>query len=182
MFEEAIANSIRVDNPNKTFIDKLLSKEDIKKLQILTEKENLNRKEILSLLHLCLSTELKLTSLSAEDRYYLGKFFVWIREQVKISSLYFEHLDYIESLPPESTIKKNKRILAFINQIQKTIEGEVKFMVDVFIYIVRSSMSIKATAFTEILKNKFELSYGQPPASSQDHERKNWFGMGGKRE
>jgi len=77
----------------KTFSDKLFAKEDIKALQELTKKPNLTRSDLLEMLYLMCATEAKLVNYSSWDRYVQLKFFVWIREFVKIAELNYDYED-----------------------------------------------------------------------------------------
>lgn len=162
--EEAAIDFLKSKTREKTFIDKLMAKEDIAQMQVLCKKEKLTRGEILELLHLCLSSELKLTNFDKNERYILGKYFVWVRDTVKISEIFFDHFEAIEKKQRES--KVDKKELVMVNRLKSNchslIEHNVKFMVDMFIYIVRSSMSINGSTFSEILSNKFELDYRIP--------------------
>jgi len=63
------------------------------------------------------------------------------------------------------------------DNIMKIKEGDVKFLVDLYLNISRTSLSLGATGFLETLKNKFEINYAQREIP-QIKEEKGLFSMG----
>jgi len=85
MLEDNITKGIFSGQAEKTFIDKLFAKEDVEKIRELIKKPKLTRSELLELLYLISANEAKLVNYSGWDRYIALKFFVWIREFIKVA-------------------------------------------------------------------------------------------------
>ncbi len=161
--EQAIAQSIFKGNEEKTFIDKLLSKEDINRVRELIKKEKLTRTELLELLYMLTSTESKLVNYSAWDRYVILKFFIWIRDFVKLAEDFYDYQEYLQKLEKEGQIQ-SKVTWDLIHNTQSLIEHNSKFLIDLYFNIARTTLSVGATGFMEILKQKFEIFYKEPTA------------------
>lgn len=178
-FEENLQKAVFNPNREKTFIDKLLAKEDVNAMREIVKKPNLTRHDLLELLYLISSAESKLYNFSVWDRYIILKFFVWIREFVKVAEILW---DEKEKLEKRETICKNckktlredcectdpqpnmiitPRTRVLFDNNARLIEHNIKFLVDLYLNIARTSLSIGATGFRELLVNKFEMSYPQ---------------------
>lgn len=162
----------------KSFLDKILAKEDSKSTKKLVTKTHLTREELLELLYQLVETESKLVNYGEWDRYVMLKFFVWVREFIGIAELLF---DVKEDLEKKQKYKMSERTKKLLFNNERLIEHNAKFLVDVYLNIARTSLSLGATGFLEFLRNKFEISY---PQQSQNTEEKkpSIFGMfkGGK--
>jgi len=180
MFEQAIQNSLNMAAKDRSFIDKLLAKEDVDRLRELTKKAKLCREDLLELLYLLTSTESKLLNLGVWDRYIMLKFFVWIREFIKIAELLYDYQDdlkrkeslckscgkykddktnpcnCIEFVPSGQLTPRCKQLL-YNNE--RLIEHNAKFLIDLYLNIGRTTLSLGGTGLLEILKNKYELTY-----------------------
>jgi len=190
MFEEQLQKSLFSTSTEKSFIDKLLSKEDIQNIKELMVKERLTRGELLELLYMCLSAESKLWNLGEYDRYLILKFFVWIREFIKVAELLYDYKDYLqkqentcarckgylkskyqgkkvsEDADPCLCIKNRQprvqitpRTWQHLDNNVRMLEHNAKFIIDLYFNIGRTSLSIGATGFLELLKNKYEVIY-----------------------
>lgn len=177
-FEENLSRSFFSGGSEKTFIDKILAKEDVESIRKLIKKSRLSREELLEVLYLISGTEAKLVNYSDWDRYVVMKFFVWIREFIQDSELLYDYIDYIESkrvdpmnksgerVKRDDAVIKKKNLIVIsektdltIESIRSVMEHNAKFLIDMYLNIVRTSMSIGGTGFLEILKNKYEISY-----------------------
>lgn len=155
-------------------VGKVLAETNIKKIQDLVKKTDLKIEEIHELLYLLTAEESKLLNLSEHERYILGKFFAWIREFVKLTEDMYELKKYVsENGTNEALITLEKAI-----DIQK---HNMQFLIDVFLWLARTSMSKEAKAFDKILEQKFEHEYHQyvhtPIQQQQQQEKKSlwWF-------
>lgn len=181
MIEDEITRGLFSKNTEKTFIDKILAKDDIAKMKDLVRKEDLTRSDMLELLYLISGVEQKLVNYSEWDRYVILKFFVWIREFVKLMELLFDWEDNQKKIEEQFTLTAEQRLL--FDKSKKIMEHNVKFLMDLFLNIMRSSLSVNGSAFFEILRNKYELKYdysGQLVGAQQ--EKKSLFSLksGGK--
>jgi hypothetical protein len=74
---------------------------------------------------------------------------------------------------------RTKRI--FLNN-KLLLEHNVKFLINLYLNMARTSLSVGASGFIEILKNKFEINYTQPINPVVQQEKKDFFGWGGKKQ
>ena len=203
-FEQILQNAVFANKGEKTFIDKLLAKEEAGRVKDLISKNNLTRQDLLELLYLLSGTESKLLNYGAWDRYIILKYFVWIRQFIKIAENLFDYQDDIlrktstcltckkllmnfEKEKKECTCKKpnpmtvlTPRTKKLLFNTQRNLEHAAKFNIDLYFNIARTTLSLGATAFMEMLKNKFELSYpqGQPvntPIQQQAGVPRKWL-------
>jgi len=79
-YEKALSNYMFQDQVEKSFTDKVLNREDNKRLQELMKQTDLDEDDIHEILHLISTTGNKLANFNDWDRYLLGKDFAWIRE------------------------------------------------------------------------------------------------------
>lgn len=141
----------------KTFVDKILGRREVDQIRDLIRKPHLTRSELLEVLYLMGGVEAKLMNLGAHERYILLKFFVWIREFVKVVELYFDYREFLES---KGNI--DPRFKALLDNNHNLLEHNVKFLIDLYLNIGRTSLSLGATGFREPLTNKFEVDYRMP--------------------
>lgn len=171
MFEEAIQKSMFSHDPEKTYTDKILARKEADRLKELATKEKLTRSDLLELLYLCSSIEIKLVNFGAWERYVNGKFFVWIREFVKIAEMMYDYRERVDSDVKSGKLVLRTRTERLLENNERLIEHNIKFLVDLYLNLMRSTLSLGATGFMEILKNKFELSYpqmaNQPPGEDR---------------
>lgn len=184
-FERQMNSSLFSHDHEKTFIDKVLDRKDSERLRELMTIEELTRSEILEMLYIIVSINTKLVNFSDWDRYLLGKFLAWIRD---FCTLHETLLDYIQELRQDEkeilaminkeqpTEKDNENIIDLDNirltmkQIQKHTSHNLKFLVDIYLYLSNSTLSISAVAFDTLSKSRFEYSYpqqGYQPVSPQ---------------
>jgi len=152
----------------KTWIDKVLDRQDVERVRELMRKDDLSRDELLELLYLLAGNELKLVNFGDWDRYLLGKYFAWIRDFVSVAEGIF---DFIEELEKEDYDEDTKKAA---ENVKKHILHAVKFNADVYFYLMRSTLSISGTAFDTLTKSRFEYAYPQPEISPQP-EQKSFF-------
>lgn len=180
-------NILRADS-ERTFIDKILGRQDSEILRSLMKKEKLTREDISELLYLLSSINSKLSNFNDWDRYLLGKFFVWIRE---FATLLEEIHDYGKDLhdPETGMIRlmadEKPEIIAQLSDILFKVENinshNLKFLVDVFLYLSNSTLSLRATAFDTLTKSKFEYWYPNAPTQEASIPNKGGFNFFMKR-
>jgi hypothetical protein len=163
--ESQIQRDIFSKNHEKTFIDKVLSRKESEEIRRLVKKPNLTRSEMLELLYLISSTEQKLLNYDEWNRYVILKYFVWLREFISVCEQWFDlNDDFKEN--PDVLNGNSKKLMANIGNL---LEHNAKFLVDLYLNIGRSSLSINGSGFYEINRNKFEISY---PEMNQPQEQK----------
>lgn len=185
MLEENLQKSLFSQTTEKTYVDKLLARAEVDHIKELIKKERLNRSELLELLYMCLSTESKLINIGAWDRYIILKFFVWLREFIKIAELMYDYKDYQQEKERMGEILLSKRTKKIMDTNERLIEHNAKFLIDLYLNILRTTLSLGGTGFLELLKNKFEVTYpqGQQIAALSEHRAPNRWGFmsGGKK-
>ena len=177
---EATYTAIR----ERTYIDKILNREDAKRLQELMKKENLERSDLLEILYLLAGVEIKLVNFGDYDRYLLGKFFAWIRDFISKTELVYDYIEIIEGMIREEKNKKDRdeRIIKELEEIKEILEKvkkydlhNAKFLVDVYLYLSRSTLSLGATGFDTLTTSKFEYHYPIQKEAIGQPERRFWF-------
>jgi hypothetical protein len=159
--EQQIGNSMMTGR-DRTFSDKVMSREDIEQVKSLMRKERLGRSEINQLVHACLSAEAKLVNLSEWDRYVINKYFIWISEMLKNIELTYDYEDRMRS---HGELTMNMQTL--LRNCILLLEYSIKEQVNVYLNIIRTSLSVGATGFSELLNNRFEIAYPNQAASPQ---------------
>lgn len=136
----------------RSFVDKILGKDDIEKLRTLMKKTSLTREDLLDLLYLVSSSEIKLYNFDDRERYVMMKMFVWIREFVKVlEQLYDLDLDKNKIFTDEGRV--------LLRNSRNLMEHNIKFLIDLYLNISRSTLSKAGMGFKELLENKFEFKY-----------------------
>jgi hypothetical protein len=181
-FEENAENTIFQGMNERTLIDKLLAKDDVNELKELIQKPNLTRSELLRVLYMISGTEAKLVNYGEWDRYVILKFFVWIREYVKIIELMFDYEDRLKELEKKTDgIQLTERTKRLLNNNSLLMQHNAKFLIDLYLNIARTSLSLGATGLLELLKNKYEVVYPNQGAPTQvEKQGGGLFGMGKK--
>lgn len=166
-FEDNLKQGLFTSTRERSFIDKVLAKDDVNDVRELIKKPELTRSELLEILYLISGTEAKLLNYSDWDRYVILKFFVWIREFIKIAEILFDYEDFLKQKktilsPRAKRLLKNNTLL---------IQHNAKFLIDLYLNISRTSMSVGASAFVELLKNKYEVIYPQQTGTTQVEQK-----------
>jgi len=181
MFEQNLQNSLFSGQSEKTYIDKMLARKEVDEIRELIKKPKLKREELLEVLYLISGTESKLFNFGEWDRYVILKFFVWIREFIKIAELLYDSQDELDKKEntcskcqkliktdqedkcncqyPKPQTSLSKRTRRLFDNNERLIEHNAKFLIDLYLNIGRTSLSIGATGLLELLKNKYEVVY-----------------------
>lgn len=160
-FEQNLNRSLFSGQTEKTFIDKILAKEEVLQIKELVKKERLTRSELLELLYLISGTESKLVNYSEWDRYIILKYFVWVREFIKVAELLYDYEDRLKVKEKEGKLTLSGHIKTIFDNCSRLIEHNAKFLIDLYLNIARTSLSIDAKGIEELLKNKYEVVYPQ---------------------
>lgn len=174
MLEDNITRNIFAGQTEKTFIDKIFAKEDVEKIRDLIKKPKLTRSELLELLYLISANESKLVNYGEWDRYIALKFFVWIREFIKVAELLYDYKDDLEKKAKLSNSKFNlsDRSKQLLDNNERLIEHNAKFLIDLYLNMARTTLSLGATGFIETLKNKYEIAYPNNGSNVQATDEK----------
>jgi hypothetical protein len=89
---------------------------------------------------------------------------------VNACEILFDYKDFLK----KSKIVMSERTERMIDNNVRYMEHNIKFAVDLYLNISRTTLSLGAVGFLEPLKNRFELNYGLPQQSTQIPEKKKW--------
>ena len=162
--EEAIERSIFSARPEKTFVDKVLARDDVSDSKGIFRKSDMCREDMMGLLNNLSSNEVKLVNYDPNMRYIMAKFFIWIRDFVAIAEEMYDYEDYLKKKDAEGKIVLSDRMRHMYENCMHLMQHDVKFLADFYFNIMRSSLSLHGSGFTEILRNKFEISYPEGTA------------------
>lgn len=198
IIEQALEKSIFSQGAEKTAIDKVLAREDINRAREIIKKKDLSREDISELMYIITSTESKLVNYNEWDRYIILKFFVWIRELIKTNEIMFDFREKLEtrknicrSCYKEIETKKDDKCLCekkipvlqltensqeMMLNISRLVQHNIKFLVDLYLNLSRTTLSLGGHGFFELLKNKFEIDYKQDQKIHQtSNDKKHWW-------
>ena len=169
---QTLNSNLQKRDNEKSFIDKLLAREEVEHLRQLIKKENLTRSELLDILYNIGSVESKLANYNNWDRYLLLKFHVWIRDFVQKA----EHLyDFMEKHEQNNYNNLTERTIKNLKLCKNLMEHMIKFLVDLYLNISRTTLSLGGSAFFESLNNRFEYVYADQQRNIQPVEKKGFF-------
>ena len=149
---------------NEKNIDQFMIKDLINRIKFLMRKDELSKEDLSELLYLLTATELKMTRLSLRDRYILGKFFVWLRDFVSLTDEYYDFIDEERKNLGLDYNTTHARIDSETEDIEKLLERAMhsclsgtKFMSDIYLFILRSGLSIEGWAFNKMAEKGVTL-------------------------
>lgn len=161
-FEDALSKTMHLYSNEKTFIDKLTSKEDVLRMRELHQNLKNTRVEIMEMLQLMVGNESKFLNFDEQERHIFGRYMIRIAEGFQLAEKVW---DIYELLEQEGY--KDPEIVELWNNNIEQVNRTCKFYVDNFQWLTRSGMSIKGIGFEKILKNRFEISYEKPPVNQE---------------
>lgn len=177
-YEGQLSSYLYGGSQEKTFVDKVLAKDEVAEIKELMQKASLTREELLKLLYLIAGTENKLLNFGEWDRYLLGKFFAWIRDFVSDAEILFDYLDKVNLGKIRITLNAKEALL----YSERLLLHDIKFVIDVYCFLGRSTLSLGATAFDTLTSNRFEYDYKNYPALAQTPENKGFkISFGGRK-
>lgn len=153
---------------DNTFMDKLLAKNIDENLRALIKKDKLERADLREILYLLGSQESKLLNYSEWDRYIQLKFFVWVREFVKSYEVLYDYEEDIKKYEKAGKLILSERSKKLLENNERTMSHIAKFLIDLYLNVARTTLSLGATGMLEFLKNKFEIVYPQKPVVAEN--------------
>lgn len=167
--ENAMANNLFSQNQERTFIDKVLAKNEIEEIKELMEKETLDRKDLGRLTYLIGAVEIKLVNLGEWERYILGKYFAWLRDFISTLEMEYDYYDKIAT----NEIEVNEETKRMATNAHNLLIHNTKASIDLFFYLARSTLSLGNTAFDTLTTSRFEYAYPSAP-QPQGEEKKSF--------
>lgn len=156
-FESLLGRNLYAGTNEKTYVDKTLAKDTIADIKTIISKPKLTDSELLELVYYLGSDESKLLNLSDWSRYILLKDFTWVRDFASVVELFFMYKRRVN----DGEISVNEQTKQIIEQTTELIEHDTKFLASVYLTIGRSSLSLGATGFDTLTRNRFEYQYDQ---------------------
>lgn len=172
-FESGLSSYLYSGVGEKTYIDKIVAKEEIDEIKDLMQKDDLTRNDLLRINYLLTAKEVKLINLGEWDRYYLGKFFAWIRDFTATTETFYDYKEKIE----REKIEVNQNTSKMLEDIRVKLIHSTKALCDVYLYLGRSTLSLGGTAIDMILKNRYEYAYPQGPQQNVQPQRHGLFNV-----
>lgn len=176
MIEEAIRKQMSQKTHEKTLIDKLLGRKEAEELKTLISKRKLTREELLKLINIVSGVQAKLLNLDQKDRYILIKFYAWLREYIGQCLLYMDAIETIDDELKKQKSQYDEGTIKAINELKDKIwnqlEHVAKAMIDFYLNICMTSLSIGGAFFSEAFKNKFEVDYRNTINQGEQPENK----------
>jgi len=158
----------------KSFIDKILGRQDADKLHELIKKEPLTRGDIEEILFLMTSIDQKIVNYNEWDRYVIVKLFPWVKDFSTVckTMLLYEEQVNTEAYKKEFVDDGNRlETIEIIKEINKFLLHNMKFLISIFLLISNSTLSIDGAAFETLSTSKFEYSYPSMPLPQPQEKR-----------
>jgi hypothetical protein len=171
-YESNLGNVLYSGQQEKSFIDKTLARSDVDEIKDIMQKEDLNVQDIRKLLYQLAAIETKLLNFGDFERYLQGKFYAWIRDFAQCQEVIFS----IQGDEQKKKIELTDDNKTMLENIRKKMQHNLLFLCDVYLYLGRSTLSLEATAFDTITKNRYEYFYpNQPQGLHQPEAQKRGF-------
>jgi len=161
-FYRSLNNNLFHGESEKSFVDKLLGRQDADKLHDLVKKEPLTRGDVEEILFLMTSIDQKIVNYNEWDRYVIVKLFPWVKDfstACKTMLLYEEQYVDHKFTKEFNDTTVLLETLEIIKEINKYLQHNLKFLISVFLLICNSTLSINGAAFETLTTSKFEYSY-----------------------
>lgn len=154
----------------KTFVDKVLAKEDLEKINEIKAKKDPSKEDLNQLVALVCGMEIKLLNFDRNDQYINGKYYIWVEEIHKIVN---DVYDYYESKYANLDDYEKKQI----DDVKYLMIQNLKFACGIFHFMTRSTLSHKAAAFDTLTttRNEQEYIYGTPPSTGEIQKKKRFW-------
>lgn len=171
-FEENLSKSMFSQHSERSFIDKMLARRDIDDVREIIKKKDLTREDLLEILYMLSSSEAKLLNYSEWDRYIILKYFVWLRDFIKVAEIIYQYEDDLK-VKQKSGVKITDQTVKILNKNKQFIGHNAKFLIDLYFNIARTTLSLGATGIMELLKQRYEVAYPtMQDIQTPQHERK----------
>ena len=158
----------------KSFVDKILGRQDADKLHELIKKEPLTLSDIEEILFLMTSIDQKLLNYNEWDRYIIVKLFPWVKDFsiiCKTMMIYqgqYEKGEFDDDFKNQTNKEDTYKV---IQEINKYLLHDFKFLISTFLLLSNTTLSIDGAAFDVLTTSKFEYSYPSVPLPQPQERR-----------
>jgi hypothetical protein len=160
-FEETMSGSLFSDSRDKTQVDKSLAKEEVDRIREIIKKPRLSREDLRELLYLLAASESKLVNYSDWERYIVLKYYIWCRDFVKCLEGFYDYTEELENKDRSGKFQLTDRTKKMFANCSHLMENNAKFLIDLYVNIARTSLSLGATAFLEVLRKSYDVRYSE---------------------
>jgi hypothetical protein len=172
-----IASKLANLSQERTKDDKVLGLDNIDQVFKLIKKEVLTKEDILGILHLLNSSEIKLVNLTSQyERYLIGKYKVWMTEIVRLLLNLYEYNDYCK----KRGIVINERSQIYCDQNIQKMTHIMRSMIDLYCYVIRSSLSVEGFLVKKMIEQKISVDTNNKQELTTKSEQKGFFSGGGQ--
>ncbi len=175
-FYTNLSKSIFHGESEKSFVDKLLGRQDADKLHELIKKEPLTLSDVEEILFLMTSIDQKLLNYNEWDRYIIVKLFPWIKDfSIICKTMMIYETQYSEGeFDKDFTDPKMKLdTYKIIKEINKYLLHDFKFLISTFLLLSNTTLSVDGAAFDVLTTSKFEYSYPTMPLPQPQERNRN---------
>lgn len=173
--DQLIASRLANLSQERTKDDKILGLDNIDQVSKLIKKEKLTKEDILSILHLLNTSEIKLVNMSTQyERYLIGKYKIWMTELVRLLLNLYEYDDYCI----KRGIALNERCSIYGEQNKQKLTHAARSMIDLYCYVIRSSLSVEGMLVKKLIEQKISVESNTKNELTQKTENKGFFGGG----
>lgn len=155
--ENYLSNNFSSTNLERSLADKVLSKEEVARLNYLLSKEDLEREEVLELVNLIIGNEAKLLNYNSNERYIQMKHFAWLGDFATLAETAFDYKARVEKGEIVLSANDQKILRDNVRSIVYLCKNSVRF----FLYISRTSNSLSMAAFDAFTKSRYDYQYSQ---------------------
>jgi len=170
-FELGFGRAMYSNSTEKTFIDKVLSRQDVEEINDIKAKDDPTKEDLNRLVALVSGGEIKLLNFDRNDQYINGKYYIWVEEIHRIVN---DVYDYHKTTYANLDEYEKKQL----DDIKYLMIQNLKFACGIFHFMTRSTLSHKAAAFDTLTTQRYEqeYTYGVPPGTP-DMNKKKRFGL-----
>lgn len=175
-FESGLSKSMYNGFNDKSFSDKVLAKNEVDEVKSIIEKEKISTSDLSKLLYLMAGNELKLLNLGEHQRHVVGLYYAWIRDVVMLCQVTSHYKKNMTTDPDEARLNKEmllieKETMMLLESLLEMMLADAKYLIDVYFYIQRSSLSLGAYAFDTMTQMRYDYKYTtDAPGPMQPHE------------
>lgn len=155
--EQALEKSLMTKDSEKSYLDKVYGRKDIEDIRKLMTKEHLNREDVNKLLDLMAGQEAKLVNMGAYERYVILKFYAWIADICRKAQYLY---DYEEDVV-NGKVGLDQDTKRLFETAKFRLEYAIKYLVEVYLNINRTSLSLGGTGFSSGIETKWDITYNQ---------------------
>lgn len=156
--EQRLGQAMYMNSPERALSDKALATKEIEAIKEIVKRDTLGLADLRELSYLLSAAETKLVELDHRERWLLGKYLTWINQITQIQETNIKNMKVHKSTKI-SDFEISSNISLTDTMIFEILDEEIKKMVNIYLYLTRSSLSLDGVGFSSLLSQKFEYEY-----------------------